>query len=221
LNCIVTAGPTYETLDQVRRLTNFSTGRLGSELAEYLTAHGHTVVLLKGYYAVHALPAAVRETVTFTTTADLRSRLQTLANAEVDAVFHAAAVSDFTFGKVFVRSASGDLREVQEGKFSTRAGPLLAELVPTPKIVAELRQWYSRAWLVGWKYEVDGGRAEAIAAGSSQLQRCDTNACVLNGPAYGDGFGFLDGSGCLHLPERQDLFACLEAGLRRWKARAA
>src|SRR5687768_14363623 len=38
VNCVITAGPTYEPLDEVRRLTNFSTGRLGSELATYLTS---------------------------------------------------------------------------------------------------------------------------------------------------------------------------------------
>ena len=41
MNCVVTAGPTYEPLDEVRRLTNFSTGRLGTELANTLTRHGH------------------------------------------------------------------------------------------------------------------------------------------------------------------------------------
>ena len=45
MNCIVTAGPTFEPLDQVRRLTNMSTGRLGTELANFLTAQGHTVGL--------------------------------------------------------------------------------------------------------------------------------------------------------------------------------
>ena len=41
MQCIVTAGPTFEPLDKVRRLTNFSTGRLGSELANFLAARGH------------------------------------------------------------------------------------------------------------------------------------------------------------------------------------
>ena len=51
MNCIVTAGPTFEKLDQVRRLTNFSTGRLGTELANYLTDQGHTVTYAKYYDA--------------------------------------------------------------------------------------------------------------------------------------------------------------------------
>ena len=48
MNCIVTAGPTFEPLDDVRRLTNFSTGKLGTELANFLTARGHKVTLLIG-----------------------------------------------------------------------------------------------------------------------------------------------------------------------------
>ena len=50
MKCIVTAGPTYEELDDVRRLTNFSTGTLGTELANYLVDHGHEVELLRGHY---------------------------------------------------------------------------------------------------------------------------------------------------------------------------
>ena len=54
MNCIVTAGPTFEPLDDVRRLTNFSTGRLGTELANFLAAHGHQVTLLIGESATYA-----------------------------------------------------------------------------------------------------------------------------------------------------------------------
>ena len=55
MNCIVTAGPAYEPLDDVRRLTNFSTGRLGTELANYLAARGHNVHLLLGEQALVVL----------------------------------------------------------------------------------------------------------------------------------------------------------------------
>ena len=51
MHCLVTAGPTYETMDNVRRLTNFSTGRLGTELANFLAESGHNVTLLIGEQA--------------------------------------------------------------------------------------------------------------------------------------------------------------------------
>ena len=128
---------------------------------------------------------------TFTTTANLRDRLQALASPAIAAVFHAAAVSDFGFGKIWRRSAQGELTELTGGKLSTREGTLLAELTPTPKIIAELRQWFPTARLVGWKYEVDGGRAGVIRLAERQITDCRTDACVANGPAYGAGFGLV------------------------------
>ncbi len=191
MNCVVTAGPTFEPLDQVRRLTNFSTGRLGSELANLLTARGHSVTLLLGEISVWAGEQSARTVERFSTTADLRTRLQRLAGTPVDAVFHAAAVSDFAFGQVWQRSAAGELTPLAAGKLSTRAGSLLAELVPTPKIIAELRDWFPGAILAGWKFEVDGGREQALVAAARQMRDCHTDACVINGPAYGAGFGLM------------------------------
>src|SRR5258707_416145 len=109
MRCIVTAGPTYESLDEVRRLTNFSTGRLGSELATFLTAHGHEVTLMIGQQATFRGERQAARVETFTTTTNLRDRLQAMGDGSVDAVFHAAAVSDFTFGKIWLRSTTGDL----------------------------------------------------------------------------------------------------------------
>ena len=211
MNCIVTAGPTYETMDNVRRLTNFSTGRLGTELANYLTDRGHDVTLLVGEQATFSGERRAHRVETFTTTADLGEWLLAQAGSSVGAIFHAAAVSDFTFGKIWLRSPQGELTEMKSGKISTRQGTLLAELVPTPKIISGLRNWYPQAKLVGWKYEVDGGRADVIAAASKQLHECLTDACVANGPAYGEGFGIVTPNGrSTHVAEVPMLFAALE-----------
>ncbi len=216
MQCIVTAGPTYEPLDEVRRLTNFSTGRLGSELVNSLAARGHETTLLIGQQASYRGERHARRVETFTTTADLRDRFRALAGEAVEAVFHAAAVSDFAFGKVWRRSPTGELIELQAGKFSTRQGTLLAELAPTPKIIAELRGWFPRARLVGWKYEVEGGRAGAVRLAEQQIVDCRTDACVANGPAYGAGFGLVRGGGeFVHLPDQAALFAALEEFIRQ------
>jgi phosphopantothenoylcysteine decarboxylase/phosphopantothenate--cysteine ligase len=211
MRCVVTAGPTYEPLDEVRRLTNFSTGRLGSELVNFLSAHGHEVTLLIGQLATWRGERHATRVETFTTTADLSNRLSALAAQQVDAVFHAAAVSDFSFAKVWQRSPAGDLSELKSGKLSTRQGTLLAELVPTKKIIAQLRDWFPQACLVGWKYEVDGDKAGVIAAAKAQLAECRTDVCVANGPAYGQGFGLIKNAGELvHCPDTAALFGALE-----------
>ena len=206
----MTAGPTYEPLDEVRRLTNFSTGKLGTELANFLTGQGHEVVLLLGYYAIYRGEHRARRVETFTTSADLHTRLQALSMEGADAVFHAAAVSDFSFGGVWERKESGDLVQCVERKISTRKGQMLVELKPTPKIIGELRGWFPQSRLVGWKYELDGDRARAVQAGERQIALNRTNACVVNGAAYGDGFGLVTGAGkCEHVADARALYGAL------------
>ena len=211
MHCIVTAGPTFETMDNVRRLTNFSTGRLGTELANFLTERGHQVTLLIGEQATYGGERKAQRVEQFTTTANLLEKFKLLAAQEVGAVFHAAAVSDFTFGKIWLRSPTGELSEIKSGKISTRQGTLMAELVPTPKIIAELRTLFPVAKLVGWKYEVEGDRASVLAAAENQLRDCRTDACVANGPAYGPGFGVVASPAqCAHARDAGSLFAALE-----------
>jgi phosphopantothenoylcysteine decarboxylase/phosphopantothenate--cysteine ligase len=207
MNCIVTAGPTFENLDRVRRLTNSSSGRLGIELANFLVACGHDVSLLIGEQASYCGERRGQTIEAFSTTADLRERLQARAGSTVNAVFHAAAVSDYAFGKLWVRSSQGDLVEVKGGKISTGQGSLLAELVPTPKVIAGLRDWFPQARIVGWKYEVDGDRKSVITAADKQIRECLTDACVANGPAYGEGFGLVRSGGkCVELADAKALY---------------
>ena len=211
LKCIVTAGPTFEELDEVRRLTNFSTGALGTELANFLAERGHEVELLRGQGATCCLEPKAHCVQVFTTTVDLLRRLQELGGSGAGGVFHAAAVSDFSFGKVWERAADGGLREIRAAKISTRGGNILAELTPTPKIIAELRAWFPTAFLAGWKYEVESDRAQAIARAATQLSENRTNACVVNGPSYGEGFGLVTAPGqCRHLADRKILFDALD-----------
>ncbi len=110
-----------------------------------------------------------------------------------------------------MRSPRGELSEIKAGKFSTRQGTLLAELVPTPKIISGLRAWFPQAKLVGWKYEVDGNRTSAIEAATKQIRECLTDACVANGPAYGLGFGIVTPNGkSVHVRAPQVLYDKLE-----------
>jgi phosphopantothenate---cysteine ligase (CTP) len=211
MQCLVTAGPTFEPLDEVRRLTNFSTGRLGTELANHLADRGHRVKLLLSRQATWPGPRRASRLEFFTTTADLQRRIKGCAQGRVEAVFHAAAVSDFAFGKVWVRTATGRLRRIGGGKISTRQGALMAELCPTPKIIARLRCWFPGACLVGWKYEVSGDRTQAVIRARRQIEEHGLEACVANGPAYGRGFGLVLKEGrTVHLAGKRALFTALE-----------
>jgi len=210
MNCLVTAGPTSEPIDRVRRLTNFSTGRLGTELAAHLSRTGHGVTLFRSETATAAAPQDSMRVESFSTTEDLGRRLEALGATPPDAVFHVAAVSDFTPGGLFHRGQDGGLERVEGGKVSSRETGLLMELKPTRKLIAHFREWYPASVLVGWKYEVDGGRDGACAAAMRQWRDCGLTATVVNGPAFGDGYGVIAGDGdMMECGTREVLFEVL------------
>lgn len=203
-------------MDKVRRLTNSSTGRLGIQLANFLIKRSHDVHLLLGELASWRGERGDYKITSFSTTENLANSLQELAGTNVNAVFHAAAVSDYRFGTMYSRTPQGELTEIKAGKIATRDGVLMAELVPTAKIIRSLRQWYPRALLVGWKYEVDGDRAAVITKAHAQIKECSTDLCIANGPAYGLGFGVLGQDGTYnHVRAPEELFTELEAILTR------
>jgi len=210
MRCLVTAGPTVEPLDSVRRLTNHSTGTLGSSLANHLACVGHEVLLLRSRSATAPPPIHAVATEAFSTTRELLACLEGHATREPVAIFHAAAVADFEVGGVFRREADGSMIPLSAGKHSTREGVLWAELRPTPKILARLRDLYPQAWITGWKYEVDGSRDEVLERARQQWRACRSDAVVANGPAYGPGFCWLSGGLEHHLDDG--------VALNRWLA---
>jgi len=219
VRCLVTAGPTYEPVDAVRRITNFSTGRLGTLLAAFLQQRGYEVILLRGRMSSWGeVPYGCR-VISFGTTEELIQALEQQQGTGVDAVFHVAAVSDFR--PVEVRSSDGKaIGQIGQGKIPSRTKELWIRLVPSPKVIDRLRGWFPRAWIVGWKYEVEGTQAEALARGQDQIRRTRTDGCVVNGPAYGPGFGWISGSGEKILcPDESFLFEVLEQRLQ-WFCRS-
>ncbi len=185
---VVTRGPAFERIDAVRRITNFSTGELGARLARALAGAGWPVVVLTGKLAVSPLAPNSGEERFFGTNDDLATAVQTLAKERpVAAFFHTAALCDHRV--VTVRDASGTVRG--EAKIPSRAGGLTLQLEPARKIISDLRDWFPTARLVGWKYEMDGTRSEAWAQGTRLIAENWLDACVVNGAAFGPGFGWL------------------------------
>ena len=143
MHLVVTCGPSYEPIDAVRRITNFSTGELGILLANTLHNAGHTVTCLRAVSATCPLPPepGVR-VLPFTTNADLLGRLQTLPRAGgVDAVFHAAALCDYQVSGVTLETGEPLARAE---KIPSRSGALVLTLEPAVKILGALRD---EGWL--------------------------------------------------------------------------
>lgn len=180
-SAIVTCGPAYEPIDGVRRITNHSTGELGTLLAEALAAAGFEVLCLRGEMASYPAPKGV-EVIGFSTNDSLRAELEKITESPA-AIFHAAALGDFVLAGIEGAEITG--------KIHSSTPELKLTLRPASKLLPDLRDLFPESVIIGWKYEMDGTRTDALARGHKQIATARTDACVVNGVAYGKGFGFL------------------------------
>ncbi len=194
----ITGGPASEPIDQVRFITNQSTGELAVKLAQGFLAAGHLVDLFLGRGATWRLESAKF----FQTNEDLCRLLSEMTDrGGVDAVLHAAALSDFGVAR---RMVSG--RETEAAKISSDAETIELRLVPKPKLIRHLRDWFANAYIIGWKFELEGTAGDAVKEGVQQIELNRTNACVVNGSAFGPGFGFCSAQGLVRtLPTKEAL----------------
>ncbi|MGV3754574.1 MAG: phosphopantothenoylcysteine decarboxylase [Verrucomicrobiota bacterium] len=190
MRVVITCGPSYEPVDEVRRLTNFSTGELGVLLANRLTADGHEVFCLKGEAATYTGACTAKHLIPFSTNDDLVTKLQAIsAQGHIGAVLHCAALCDFKVKRV--QTAAGEA--LTERKVSSRAGDLTIVLEPASKVISHLRPLFPQAQLIGWKYELDSTREDALSKGRKQIAENATDLCIVNGRAFGQSFEVIDG----------------------------
>lgn len=160
---LVTAGGTSEPIDDVRNLTNKSTGKMGAAIAEAAYLKGANVVYVHAANAV-ALRYQVNNH-TFTTADNLETILKKLV-PEADIVIHAAAVSDF-------------IAEKQQTKLSSDVEQTL-KLSPRAKILSKLRSWNKKAFIVGFKAEHQSNNELLLQAATQKLKSADVDMIVAN-----------------------------------------
>lgn len=185
-NIIITAGGTSEKIDEVRVISNFSSGRLGLAVAEsFLESESADVG--KIYYLCDKntiTPSDERvEVVKVQGVQGLLEALEHLLTTEkIDAVIHAMAVSDYTVKQVTtleaIRAGEEDkpCKKFAEGKISSNVDDLVIVLKRTPKVIGEIKKLQKETVLVGFKLLTNVSRDELIRTGYRLLQK---NCCDL------------------------------------------
>ena len=100
---LITAGPTNEYIDEVMKITNMSTGRLGIELTKRFLEEGCTVTLIatrsvirSGLYERYDLKEKVNlKSIPIETTEDMYKALEDESKENYDLVIHSSAVGDY------------------------------------------------------------------------------------------------------------------------------
>tara|TARA_Y100000310_G_scaffold345753_1_gene469292 strand:+ start:9270 stop:10502 length:1233 start_codon:yes stop_codon:yes gene_type:complete len=160
---LITSGPTEEELDPVRVITNKSSGKMGSSIAEQSHLRGADVVLLRNKNSKQPYYNIKEEY--FLSIDDLYSKIKDNIN-DIDIVIHTAAVSDFT-------------TEKNNGKIKSDK-KLNLELTPTTKILEKLKTLNKNIFLVGFKAEHNLEEKELIDSAYEILQKSNANLIVAN-----------------------------------------
>ena len=161
MRILITAGPTREYIDDVRFLSNASSGKMGYGLAAAAVAAGHEVVLVTGPVLIET-PAGC-EVHHIETTEQLRSTCVDLFPA-CDGVIAAAAVCDYR------------PKERIKGKITKTGQPMMFELVETSDVLAELGGMKGNRWVMGFALESQDPRKNAMR--KLRMKSCD--CIVLN-----------------------------------------
>lgn len=160
---LITAGPTYERIDPVRFIGNYSSGKMGFALAEECAERGAEVILVAGPVRMEAAHPSIRRI-------DVESAAEMYQAAiehfpDCDAAILSAAVADFTPEYV-----AGE-------KIKREDDDLLLQLHPTQDIAAALGALKSNGQvLVGFALETNDEEAHA----REKLQRKNFDFIVLN-----------------------------------------
>jgi len=163
MKVLITAGPTYERIDPVRFIGNYSTGKMGFAIAEVFAEQGHDVVLVAGPVQIRCEHPRIHRI-------DVESAAQMYEAvmrefADVDGAVLCAAVADFT------PIVLADKKIKREGD------NLVIELKPTQDIAAAVgRAKRDNQFLVGFALETNDEEAHAL----DKMRRKNLDFIVLN-----------------------------------------
>jgi phosphopantothenoylcysteine decarboxylase / phosphopantothenate---cysteine ligase len=168
---VVTAGPTRESIDPVRVVTNRSSGKMGYRLAEVAWERGADVVLISGPVALPA-PIGIR-----------------LRQVESTAQLEDAVREELPGADVLVMAAApADFRpsDPSDSKRARNDGALAIPMEPTTDILSATRS-ARRAGSVIVGFALETG--DALTKGRAKLERKDLDLIVVN-DALEPGAGF-------------------------------
>ncbi len=162
---MITAGPTYEKIDPVRFIGNYSSGKMGFALAEECARRGATVTLIAGPVSI-ALSKAYAQ------------RIQCVHVESCEQMYNAATESFPSQDAAILCAAVADFRPetIAEQKIKREGDDLVIRLKPTHDIAAQLGRMKQGQLLVGFALETNDEQSNA----QKKLEKKNLDFIVLN-----------------------------------------
>lgn len=170
---LVTAGPTFEKIDPVRFIGNYSSGKMGYAIADELAAQGAEVTIVSG--PVNVTPSVAGVTVEKVTSAAEMNELANKLFPDVDIAVMSAAVADYT------------PVQMEGHKIKSSGDNLTLDLAKTVDIAASLgKRKRPGQMLAGFALETENERDNAL----KKIQAKNLDFIVLNS-MNDEGAGFM------------------------------
>ena len=168
MRVLITAGVTREYIDDVRILTNVSSGKLGARIADEFIAEDHEVVFIHSSTSV--LPMS-RFHVSYIKADSVQDVFKAMKESimDVDIVVHCMAVSDYYF-------ETDKPVKVHGSDVKAFADFINANARVSPKIISYVKEWNPNVSLVGFKFTV-GKTIEDLV--SIAKDSCIRNGCDI------------------------------------------
>ncbi|MBP7162912.1 MAG: hypothetical protein KBB26_05220 [Candidatus Omnitrophica bacterium] len=199
---LITCGPTWVPVDDVRMLSNVSSGSLGQICAKMCRQQGAQVTLLQGPGTEEFSITGIRR-IKFYFLKELENLLRQELKNKYDIVIHAAAVSDFQLERPFA------------GKISSQAKEVTLTLVPTKKLIKIIKKLSPGCFLVGFKLEARYHQRRLLEAIQKLFKESRCDAVVANAlkPEYRAFIAYKEGERTAPVTSRRQLVQHLIRGL--------
>ena len=163
---LVTAGSTIEYIDPIRIMTNLSSGKMGIAIAQEAKRMGATVTLVYGHGTMN--PPTVKIVRVSTGEQMHNAVLSELSSTRYDIAIMAAAVADFAPSKK------------SDKKIDTQQGKVELSLIPTRKIIDEVKIKSKETLLVAFKADYCVSDSDLVEKAYRKLEESNADIVVAN-----------------------------------------
>jgi phosphopantothenoylcysteine decarboxylase / phosphopantothenate---cysteine ligase len=158
MKVLVTAGPTREYIDDVRYITNSSSGLMGASIAKKALERGWDATLIIG--STHIKPPEGVKLINVLSAAEMTDKTLKELDRGYDALVSAAAIADYT------------PTERKTGKIRS-GGEMTVRMKKTEKLIKLVRERKPDITIVAFKAEYGGGGREQMEAAKKLLEYAD------------------------------------------------
>ena len=170
-NILVTSGGTMEYIDPVRVITNLSSGKMGNAIIkESLELGAHVTHVVGNSSVMWTSKSSYLETIKVDTSDEMYTTvISEIRSKKYDLVIFAAAVTDFKLLHIHKKKIPSQISH-----------PINLELVPTKKIIDEIKLIDKNIFLVGFKAYSDVSNTFLINKAKKKLKECNADIIIAN-----------------------------------------